>query len=74
MNIMKAVKFEGFLQKKYASEKRFGLEGCESFIPAMMQCLETSAEKGDDFSLSLSSSESKEKLSFILFNFYIYIR
>ncbi|XP_035734474.1 2-oxoglutarate dehydrogenase, mitochondrial-like [Vespa mandarinia] len=46
MNIMKAVRFEGFLQKKYASEKRFGLEGCEAFIPAMMQCLETSADKG----------------------------
>ncbi|KAL2720928.1 hypothetical protein V1478_009974 [Vespula squamosa] len=46
INIMKAVRFEGFLQKKYASEKRFGLEGCEAFIPAVMECLETSAEKG----------------------------
>ncbi|XP_043489757.1 2-oxoglutarate dehydrogenase, mitochondrial-like isoform X2 [Polistes fuscatus] len=45
-NIMKAVTFEGFLQKKYSSEKRFGLEGCESFIAAMMECLETSSEKG----------------------------
>ncbi|KAI4497236.1 hypothetical protein M0802_007720 [Mischocyttarus mexicanus] len=45
-NIMKAVTFEGFLQKKYSSEKRFGLEGCESVIAGMMQCLETSSEKG----------------------------
>ncbi|XP_015172854.1 PREDICTED: 2-oxoglutarate dehydrogenase, mitochondrial-like [Polistes dominula] len=45
-NIMKAVTFEGFLQRKYSSEKRFGLGGCESVIAAMMQFLETSSEKG----------------------------
>ncbi|KAK2580779.1 hypothetical protein KPH14_011514 [Odynerus spinipes] len=45
-NLMKAVTFEGFLQRKYSSEKRFGLEGCEAFIPAMIQAIETSAEKG----------------------------
>ncbi|XP_012349002.2 2-oxoglutarate dehydrogenase, mitochondrial-like [Apis florea] len=46
MNIMKAVTFEGFLARKFPTEKRFGLEGCESFIPSMNQCLETSAEHG----------------------------
>ncbi|CAL7939739.1 unnamed protein product [Xylocopa violacea] len=46
INIMKAVTFEGFLARKFPTEKRFGLEGCESFIPAMVQCLETSAERG----------------------------
>lgn len=45
--VMKAVSFETFLAKKFGSEKRFGLEGCESFIPAMAECLETSSKKGD---------------------------
>ncbi|XP_067217401.1 2-oxoglutarate dehydrogenase complex component E1-like isoform X2 [Linepithema humile] len=46
MNIMRAVTFENFLAKKYGTEKRFGLEGCESFIPAMAECIETAAENG----------------------------
>ncbi|KAL6255348.1 hypothetical protein P5V15_013686 [Pogonomyrmex californicus] len=46
MNIMRAVNFENFLAKKYGTEKRFGLEGCESFIPAMAECMETSALNG----------------------------
>ncbi|KOX76981.1 2-oxoglutarate dehydrogenase, mitochondrial [Melipona quadrifasciata] len=46
MNIMRAVTFEGFLARKFPTEKRFGLEGCESFIPSLIQCLETSAEHG----------------------------
>ena len=29
--------FEAFLAKKFSSEKRFGLEGCEILIPAMKQ-------------------------------------
>lgn len=45
---MKAVTFEGFLARKFPTEKRFGLEGCESFIPSMNQCLETSAEHGKE--------------------------
>ncbi|XP_039306938.1 2-oxoglutarate dehydrogenase, mitochondrial isoform X1 [Solenopsis invicta] len=46
MNVMRAVSFENFLAKKYGTEKRFGLEGCESFIPAMAECMETSALHG----------------------------
>ncbi|XP_044021317.1 2-oxoglutarate dehydrogenase, mitochondrial-like [Aphidius gifuensis] len=46
MNLMKAVTFESYLAKKYGSEKRFGLEGCESFVPAIVQCFETSSELG----------------------------
>ncbi|XP_011298114.1 2-oxoglutarate dehydrogenase, mitochondrial isoform X2 [Fopius arisanus] len=46
MNVMRAVTFEGFLAKKYLTEKRFGLEGCEAFIPALIECFETSAETG----------------------------
>ncbi|XP_057331261.1 2-oxoglutarate dehydrogenase, mitochondrial-like isoform X1 [Microplitis mediator] len=45
-NLMRAVTFESFLAKKYGAEKRFGLEGCESFVPAIVQCFETSAELG----------------------------
>lgn len=47
MNIMRAVSFENFLARKYGTEKRFGLEGCEAFIPAMAECMETSALNGD---------------------------
>jgi 2-oxoglutarate dehydrogenase complex dehydrogenase (E1) component-like enzyme len=43
---MKAVIFESFLAKKYGPEKRFGLEGAESFIILMNQCLETCSEHG----------------------------
>ncbi|XP_014471222.1 PREDICTED: 2-oxoglutarate dehydrogenase, mitochondrial-like [Dinoponera quadriceps] len=46
MNIMRAVSFENFLAKKYGTEKRFGLEGSESFISATAECIETSAENG----------------------------
>ncbi|XP_011693119.1 PREDICTED: 2-oxoglutarate dehydrogenase, mitochondrial-like isoform X2 [Wasmannia auropunctata] len=46
MNIMRGVSFENFLAKKYGTEKRFGLEGCESFIPSMAECIETSALNG----------------------------
>ncbi|XP_050585584.1 2-oxoglutarate dehydrogenase, mitochondrial-like isoform X2 [Bombus affinis] len=46
VNIMRAVTFEGFLARKFPTEKRFGLEGSEAFIPSMIQCLETSAENG----------------------------
>ncbi|OAD56071.1 2-oxoglutarate dehydrogenase, mitochondrial [Eufriesea mexicana] len=46
LNIMRAVTFEGFLARKFPTEKRFGLEGCESFIPSMIECLETCAEHG----------------------------
>ncbi|XP_012284760.1 2-oxoglutarate dehydrogenase, mitochondrial [Orussus abietinus] len=45
-SVMKAVTFETFMAKKYVTDKRFGLEGCESFITAIHECLESSAEKG----------------------------
>ncbi|XP_050456071.1 2-oxoglutarate dehydrogenase complex component E1-like isoform X1 [Cataglyphis hispanica] len=46
MNLMRAVSFESFLAKKYGTEKRFGLEGCDTFIPAMAECMESSALNG----------------------------
>ncbi|XP_039748792.1 2-oxoglutarate dehydrogenase, mitochondrial isoform X3 [Pararge aegeria] len=38
--------FENFLAKKWSSEKRFGLEGCEILIPAMKQVIDTSTRLG----------------------------
>lgn len=39
-------KFEEFLAKKWSSEKRFGLEGCEVLIPAMKEIIDNSSEQG----------------------------
>jgi 2-oxoglutarate dehydrogenase E1 component len=44
--LMKAHNFEAFLQTKFANDKRFGLEGCESLIPAMLALIDRSAENG----------------------------
>ncbi|CAH1960074.1 unnamed protein product [Acanthoscelides obtectus] len=38
--------FESFLAKKWSSEKRFGLEGCEMLIPAMKTVIDKSTELG----------------------------
>ncbi|KAH6581276.1 hypothetical protein BASA61_009164 [Batrachochytrium salamandrivorans] len=38
--------FERFVSSKYPSEKRFGLEGCESLIPGMKAMIDTSVELG----------------------------
>uniref|UniRef100_A0A674P6V9 2-oxoglutarate dehydrogenase complex component E1 n=1 Tax=Takifugu rubripes TaxID=31033 RepID=A0A674P6V9_TAKRU len=39
-------RFEEFLQKKWSSEKRFGLEGCESLIPALKTIIDISSQSG----------------------------
>lgn len=39
-------RFEAFLAKKFSSEKRFGLEGCEIMIPAMKEVIDTSTRLG----------------------------
>ncbi|XP_028154178.1 2-oxoglutarate dehydrogenase complex component E1 isoform X2 [Diabrotica virgifera virgifera] len=38
--------FESFLARKYSSEKRFGLEGCEILIPAMKTVIDKSTDLG----------------------------
>lgn len=38
--------FEAFLARKWPSEKRFGLEGCEVLIPAMKQIIDRSSDLG----------------------------
>lgn len=38
--------FENFLAKKFVSEKRFGLEGCDILIPVMKEIVDTSSLSG----------------------------
>lgn len=42
-------RFEEFLHRKWSSEKRFGLEGCEVLIPALKTIIDKSSEKGVDY-------------------------
>ncbi|XP_017784417.1 PREDICTED: 2-oxoglutarate dehydrogenase, mitochondrial isoform X2 [Nicrophorus vespilloides] len=44
--LTRATGFEAFLAKKWSSEKRFGLEGCEILIPAMKQVIDRSTDLG----------------------------
>ncbi|RZF33554.1 hypothetical protein LSTR_LSTR008200 [Laodelphax striatellus] len=46
MDLIRSVEFEKFLAKKWPSEKRFGLEGNDSFIPAMNYLIECGASLG----------------------------
>lgn len=39
-------RFEDFLARKWSSEKRFGLEGCEVLIPALKMIIDKSSEAG----------------------------
>uniref|UniRef100_A0A8B9KVV7 2-oxoglutarate dehydrogenase complex component E1 n=1 Tax=Astyanax mexicanus TaxID=7994 RepID=A0A8B9KVV7_ASTMX len=45
-NVLRSNRFEEFLQRKWSSEKRFGLEGCESLIPALKTIIDKSSENG----------------------------
>lgn len=44
--VTRAAGFEAFLARKWTSEKRFGLEGCEMLIPAMKTVIDKSSELG----------------------------
>ena len=46
--LIRATRFEEFLARKWSSEKRFGLEGCEVLIPAMKTVIDTVGAKGVD--------------------------
>lgn len=41
-------RFEDFLARKWSSEKRFGLEGCEVLIPALKSIIDESSAAGVD--------------------------
>nr|KAF6319931.1 oxoglutarate dehydrogenase [Myotis myotis] len=42
--LVRSTRFEEFLQRKWSSEKRFGLEGCEVLIPALKTIIDKSSE------------------------------
>ncbi|VDD86985.1 unnamed protein product [Enterobius vermicularis] len=46
--LIRSTKFEEFLAKKWPSEKRFGLDGCEVLIPAVKQIIDVSSAAGVD--------------------------
>jgi 2-oxoglutarate dehydrogenase E1 component len=45
-NLIHAVEFEQFLNKRFTGQKRFSLEGCESLIPALKSVMEKGSELG----------------------------
>ncbi|XP_005396712.1 PREDICTED: 2-oxoglutarate dehydrogenase, mitochondrial isoform X1 [Chinchilla lanigera] len=47
--LVRSTRFEDFLQRKWSSEKRFGLEGCEVLIPALKTIIDKSSENGIDY-------------------------
>ncbi|BFZ03136.1 hypothetical protein BsWGS_06175 [Bradybaena similaris] len=46
--LIRSTRFEEFLARKWSSEKRFGLEGCEVLIPAMKTIIDSSSALGVD--------------------------
>ena len=48
LRLIQACKFEDYLAKKWSSEKRFGIEGCEALIPAMKTIIDESVTRGVD--------------------------
>ena len=44
--LIEADGFEKYLAKKYVGTKRFGLDGCESLIPAMEQIIKRGGALG----------------------------
>uniref|UniRef100_A0A0N4U861 2-oxoglutarate dehydrogenase, mitochondrial n=1 Tax=Dracunculus medinensis TaxID=318479 RepID=A0A0N4U861_DRAME len=44
--LIRSTKFEEFLAKKWPSEKRFGIEGCEVLIPAVKKVIDVSSAAG----------------------------
>jgi 2-oxoglutarate dehydrogenase E1 component len=38
--------FAQFIATKFNTHKRFGLEGCESFIPGLKACIDSLVENG----------------------------
>ncbi|XP_028845826.1 2-oxoglutarate dehydrogenase-like, mitochondrial isoform X2 [Denticeps clupeoides] len=46
--LIRSTRFEDFLARKWSSEKRFGLEGCEVLIPALKMIIDKSSAAGVD--------------------------
>ncbi|KAG9488790.1 hypothetical protein GDO78_005012 [Eleutherodactylus coqui] len=49
--LVRSTRFEEFLHRKWSSEKRFGLEGCEVLIPALKTIIDKSSENGVDYAI-----------------------
>ncbi|CAI9571053.1 unnamed protein product [Staurois parvus] len=47
--LVRSTRFEDFLARKWSSEKRFGLEGCEVMIPALKMLIDKSSEMGLEY-------------------------
>uniref|UniRef100_A0A674IFL3 2-oxoglutarate dehydrogenase-like, mitochondrial n=1 Tax=Terrapene triunguis TaxID=2587831 RepID=A0A674IFL3_9SAUR len=47
--LVRSMRFEDFLARKWSSEKRFGLEGCEVMIPALKTIIDKSSEMGAEY-------------------------
>ena len=48
-------RFEDFLARKWTSEKRFGLEGCEILIPGLKTIIDTASTHGvESFVMGMS--------------------
>ncbi|XP_059802684.1 2-oxoglutarate dehydrogenase-like, mitochondrial isoform X2 [Hypanus sabinus] len=46
--LIRSTRFEEFLARKWSSEKRFGVEGCEVLIPALKTIIDVSISMGVD--------------------------
>uniref|UniRef100_UPI00398F0E98 2-oxoglutarate dehydrogenase-like, mitochondrial n=1 Tax=Pristiophorus japonicus TaxID=55135 RepID=UPI00398F0E98 len=46
--LVRSTRFEDFLARKWSSEKRFGVEGCEVLIPALKTIIDVSISMGVD--------------------------
>ena len=54
-SLAEAVGFEKFLGVKYVGQKRFSLEGCESFIPALERIFDLGADLGiEDYVMGMA--------------------
>ncbi|VDK59008.1 unnamed protein product [Anisakis simplex] len=51
--LIRSTKFEEFLAKKWPSEKRFGLDGCEVLIPAVKQLIDHASDTNADRTLAI---------------------
>ncbi|KAF3842049.1 hypothetical protein F7725_024000 [Dissostichus mawsoni] len=61
--LIRSTRFEDFLARKWSSEKRFGLEGCEVLIPALKSMIDTSSSAGiDSFDPKLEASDEVREL------------
>ncbi|KAK6187666.1 hypothetical protein SNE40_005643 [Patella caerulea] len=52
--LIRSTRIEEFLARKWSSEKRFGLEGCEVLIPAMKTIIDSCSAQGvDSFAIGM---------------------